>query len=82
MKTFSTSQAARKLDIGIKTLSRYIAEKKVPPPKIIDVGGRVIHIWTSEEIENIRKLLPKIANGRKTRYKEKGKTQPKKKSKP
>jgi hypothetical protein len=28
-----------------------------------------IHLWTEEEIEHVRKLLPKIANGRKTRYK-------------
>jgi len=31
-------------------------------------GIRPTHIWTEEEIERIRKLLPKIANGRKTRY--------------
>jgi RNA recognition motif-containing protein len=30
-----------------------------------------IHFWTEEEIEHVRKLLPKIANGRKTRYKKK-----------
>ena len=28
-----------------------------------------MHLWTEAEIENVRKLLPKIANGRKTRYK-------------
>jgi len=26
-------------------------------------------VWTDDEIENVRQLLPKIANGRKTRYK-------------
>ena len=30
-----------------------------------------IHLWTEEEIEHVRKLLPKIANGRKTRHKKK-----------
>jgi predicted DNA-binding transcriptional regulator AlpA len=69
LSTFSTSQVARRLGIGIKTLSRYIAENKVPAPQIIDVGGRKVHVWTEEEIEHVRKLLPKIANGRKTRYK-------------
>ena len=68
MKSFSTSQAAKKLGIGIKTLSRYIAENKVPAPKIIKAGGNIIHLWTEAEIEHVRKLLPKIANGRKTRY--------------
>lgn len=35
------------------------------------VAGMRIHDWTEEEIEHVRKLLPKIANGRKTRYKKK-----------
>jgi predicted DNA-binding transcriptional regulator AlpA len=69
LSTFSTSQVARRLGIGIKTLSRYIAENKVPAPQIIEVGGRKVHVWTEPEIAALRQLLPKIANGRKTRYK-------------
>jgi predicted DNA-binding transcriptional regulator AlpA len=79
LSTFSTSQVARRLGIGIKTLSRYIAENKVPAPQIIDVGGRKVHVWTESEIAALRQLLPKIANGRKTRYlklREKQKAQP------
>jgi len=68
LNTFSTSQVARRLGIGVKTLSRYIAENKVPAPQIIDVGGRKVHVWTEPEIAALRQLLPKIANGRKTRY--------------
>jgi predicted DNA-binding transcriptional regulator AlpA len=68
LSTFSTSQVARRLGIGIKTLSRYIAENKVPAPQVIDVGGRKVHVWTEPEIAALRQLLPKIANGRKTRY--------------
>jgi hypothetical protein len=40
----------------------------VPTPQIIKAGGNTVHLWTEEEIEHVRKLLPKIANGRKTRY--------------
>jgi predicted DNA-binding transcriptional regulator AlpA len=79
LNTFSTSQVAKRLGIGIKTLSRYIAEKKVPAPQIIDVGGRKVHVWTEPEIAGLQQLLPKIANGRKTRYsklREKQKPQP------
>ena len=68
MKMFSTSQAAKRLGIGIKTLSRYVAQNKVPAPKIFEVGGGIVHMWTDAEIEHVRQLLPKIANGRKTRY--------------
>jgi predicted DNA-binding transcriptional regulator AlpA len=64
----TTRQAAKKLGIGAKTLSNYIAVKKVPAPKVIKFGKFVVHSWTEEEIEHVRKLLPKIANGRKTRY--------------
>jgi len=63
------------------TLSRYIRFGKVPAPKILEVGSASLHAWSEEDIERVRRLLPKIANGRKTRYKKKGKTQPKK-SKP
>ena len=40
----------------------------MPEVIIVGKGKRVVHAWTEEEIENVRKLLPKIANGRKTRY--------------
>ncbi len=68
MTAYSTTQAAKKLGIGLKTLSRYIEQGKVPRPTILTVGTATLHAWTEEEIENVRKLLPKIANGRKTRY--------------
>jgi hypothetical protein len=31
-------------------------------------GGITVHIWTRGDIERVRKLLPKIKNGRKLRY--------------
>ncbi len=71
MKTLSTRDAAKKLGLDMSTLSRYISLKKVPEPKSMTSGGMTIHLWTEEEIEHVRKLLPKIANGRKTRYQKK-----------
>jgi predicted DNA-binding transcriptional regulator AlpA len=71
MRTFSTQEVAKKLGIAGATLSRYISSGKVPTPKMLSSGGMTIHAWTEEEIENVRKRLPKIANGRKTRYKKK-----------
>jgi len=68
MKIISTNQAARLLGIDPMTLSRYIRDKKVPAPSMFEVGRASLHAWTEEEIEHVRKLLPKIANGRKTRY--------------
>ncbi len=79
MKTLSTRDAAKKLGIAMSTLSQYIALGKVAAPKSVTSGGMTIHLWTEEEIEHVRKLLPKITNGRKTRYqklREKQKAQP------
>jgi predicted DNA-binding transcriptional regulator AlpA len=79
MDSFSTRQAATKLGITQASLSRYIAAGKVPAPKSATSGGMTIHFWTEAEIEHVRRLLPKIANGRKTRYqklREKQKAQP------
>ena len=68
MDRFSTRQAAKKLGIAHNTLAQYIAAGKVPAPKAVIPGIRPTHVWTEAEIEHVRKLLPKIANGRKTRW--------------
>ena len=57
------------LGLDATTLSRYIAAKKVPAPKTVQLGGLRVHAWSEREIERVRKLLPKIKNGRKLRYK-------------
>jgi predicted DNA-binding transcriptional regulator AlpA len=68
MTRFSTRQAAKKLGMAVSTLSRYISEGKVPAPRIVTIGELQVHSWTERDIERVREILPKIANGRKTRY--------------
>ena len=68
---FSTRYAAKKLGIDPGTLSRYITAGKVPAPKTVEIGGLRVHSWSEADIERVRALLPKIANGRKTRYQKK-----------
>ena len=68
MNAFSSRQAAKMLGIGSSTLSRYIIAGKIPAPKIVQVGGLSVHAWTEQEIEQVRKLLPKIEDGRTTRH--------------
>jgi excisionase family DNA binding protein len=80
MDLYSTTEAAKKLGIGLKTLARYIEQSKIPAPKFLKAGKKTFHAWTEAEIEHVRQLLPKIANGRKTRYSKlraKQKVQPK-----
>ena len=69
MRAYSTREAAKKLGITHAALSRYISSGKIPSPSTATAGGMTIHLWTEAEIEHVRQLLPKIANGRKTRYK-------------
>jgi predicted DNA-binding transcriptional regulator AlpA len=71
MNGLSTREAAKKLGISPIALSRYIAVGKVPAPAVIILGRSKVHVWTEAEIEQVRQLLPKIANGRKTRHKKK-----------
>ena len=68
MLSFTNSQAAKKLGISAMSLGRYIKAGKIPAPKMLRVGDTTLHAWTEAEIEHVRQILPKIANGRKTRY--------------
>ena len=79
MNDYSTRQAAKKLGITHAALSRYISAGKIAAPRSVTAGGMTVHLWSEAEIEHVRQLLPKIANGRKTRYqklREKQKAQP------
>jgi predicted DNA-binding transcriptional regulator AlpA len=69
MKVYSTRQAAKELGISFPTLNRYIGDKKIPVPPVTELGTARVRVWSEQDIETVRQLLPKIANGRKTRYK-------------
>ena len=74
----STRQVAKLLGLLPRTLGRYIAAGKIPAPKIVQIGDVHLHAWTDEEVRQARQLLPKIKNGRKTRYQKENKPQAKK----
>jgi len=60
------------------TLLRYIEVGKVPAPEALKVGRYQVRAWHDSDIEKVREILPKIANGRKHR-KKKARTTGKKK---
>jgi predicted DNA-binding transcriptional regulator AlpA len=66
MKIYSSARAAKELGLTPSAITKYIKAGKIPRPKTMEGGNR--YLWTDQEIEHVRKLLPKIANGRKTRY--------------
>jgi DNA-binding transcriptional MerR regulator len=66
---YSTRQAAKELGLHYTTMHKYLKEKKIPLPEITRIAGVRVRLWSESDLERVRKLLPKIANGRKTRYK-------------
>jgi predicted DNA-binding transcriptional regulator AlpA len=71
---FSSEQVAKKLGITGATLSRYISAGKLPTPQTATAGGMTLYQWTEEDVKRAQEMLPKIANGRKTRHQRKKKT--------
>jgi hypothetical protein len=53
---------------------------KVPAPLETMAGGIRLRLWSEQNIERLREVPPKIANGRKTRYQKQRKTKATKKS--
>jgi predicted transcriptional regulator len=81
MKTYSTREAAKKLGLTHAALSKYIKAKKIPPPEVVQIGRLKVHSWSESDIKHVRELLPKIANGRKTRHQKQPKKQTTRKAK-
>ena len=69
MPKLSTNQVAKKLGLTSASLTRYIQAGKVPAPPETMAGGLRMRLWSESDIERLKEVLPKIANGRKTRYK-------------
>lgn len=70
-RTYSTAQAAKKLRLSLMSIHRYMKAGKIPVPPMQRVGNVKVRLWTDKDIERVRALLPKIANGRKIRYQKK-----------
>jgi excisionase family DNA binding protein len=81
MSKLSTEQVAKLLGIGKSTLSRHILARKIPAPKEIMAGGMRMRLWSERDIQKLREILPKITNGRKTRWERQRKKQTTRKSK-
>jgi predicted site-specific integrase-resolvase len=71
LNQYSTREAAKKLGLDIRSIQRYITKGKISAPPVQRLGGGKYRVWTDEDIERLRKILPKIANGRKARYQKK-----------
>ncbi len=73
MKTYSTVQVAKLLDIGTDTLHRWMREKKVPTPPAQAVGGMSVRLWSEGDVERAKTYKAQHywgKGGRKTRKKQ------------
>ena len=55
MSPFSTREVARQVGIHLRTLERWLEEKKVKP-HLLQVGKKTYRIWTPKEIEKVRSV--------------------------
>ena len=56
MRTFSTQQAARLIDIHWVTLRRWLADGKVRPSVAVPMEGRTLWRWTKADVERARRF--------------------------
>lgn len=71
MRTYSTREAAKKLNIHLVTLQGYIADGKIKAPRVQKLGNVKARLWFATDIERVRKRLQKIANGRRKKKRKK-----------
>jgi len=71
MKTYSTVQVAKALEIGTDTLHRWMREKKVPTPPIRSIGGVTVRLWSEDDLDKAKKYKTQHYWGRGGRKKRK-----------
>ena len=57
MKTYSTSEAAAKINVALRTVSRWLAAGKIKPSVAVPMGGgRTLWRWTEADIARGKKV--------------------------
>jgi excisionase family DNA binding protein len=56
-KTYSTREAAAKIGVGMRTVSRWLADGKIKPSMAVPMGGgRTLWRWSEADIARARKI--------------------------
>lgn len=55
MQTYSTRGAAKKIEVSLMTLMRWISGGMIEAPKLSRVGGVKVRLWTDRDIKRVRK---------------------------
>lgn len=69
MKTYSTAEVARIVEVHKATLLRWLYAGSIPEPRRQSNGGVDFRIWTEHDVERVRRY--KAANYRKGRGRKK-----------
>jgi excisionase family DNA binding protein len=71
-KPCNTQQAAKAAGVTVMTLYRWVVAKKLKAPKLRIRNGRAVRLWSSSDLNRLRKLKQEIyckGRGRKKGYK-------------
>jgi len=55
MPPFSTNEVAKAIGVHPVTLEKWLKQSKLRPPRKLQVGGRVVRLWTKGDVERARK---------------------------
>jgi len=56
-KTYSTREAAAKMGVALRTVSRWLADGKIKPSVTVPMGGgRTLWRWSTADIAKARKI--------------------------
>jgi len=67
MKSLTTSEVARQLDVHPITLERWLSDEKKLAPKTVRVGGQVVRLWTERDVEKLKRYKETRRRGRKAK---------------
>ena len=56
-KTYSTREAAGKIGVALRTVSRWLTDGKIKPSVFVPMGGgRTLWRWSKADIDKARKI--------------------------
>ena len=66
-KTYTTSEAAKEIGVSYQTLCNWIGRRgSLPVPKLINVGKKCMHLWTTSDLQRARKFKGTLKRGKET----------------
>lgn len=60
MSPLSTAEVAERVGVTKVTVERWLAARKVPMPKLIQIGVRRFRLWSQADIERLQKYKAKF----------------------